>query len=743
MAILTSADDIDNVIATGMYRWTANSIPQNCPISTLGHLIVGGKGTRFQIVMGTSGRFVSRNRYSDGTFTDWAATAIEDNTFENTVFLTNADDLNTLSHTGIYLYNSSSVPDNAPSGGGRVLAYFRYDSTYGLQIGYNAKGSFMVRMKASAGWTSWQDIIYPKDRININVVKGAWDKNGTIQTGGVKGICNDVLLNCVPGSSLSFYLDPHWTYSIREGLSSNNLSVRTAHLSKNARHVITYPYVALNFNRWDSDDEDTVNTAVTDFDQSVIVHTTGSAIDNTTVDSDIHDTPENAGVLNVISRAYQMSKIRYTTVATLPMHSGGSKVVTIEDVGPGTDVEGVVYSSMRETMASVPQATSFQAYMTSLLNPNSYIYTKHYEQNTDTPEHADDPDLEHDYNSRCYYGAVCSTLVAYCYGIENVIPTTISFDNYPGFEPLPASMQNPYSLKLGDSLNRSGDHIVIVTDIIRNYRGRIKSIEVTEAWKPLCRSMVYTPEEIQSKYFNAMRDGVPDPFIAYRYADIASVTYTPSPWVHVDDTETGTPVYSEQLSPRKGDQANWAVGETIEIDVLNAGNHSNYTITNRDTNSVITAAIPANNLISIVAGSGAGQIPAGRYECTLTGGTSTVVPVRFNILSPNVAYSYDSETRKVTVRGVGNTAFSCGGDPTTVPTAVYWCSSVMTNSNYKAVGDFYILTDEDRQNGYVSLTPPDLSDYTENGIWLMRVGFITEFGLYSSALTEVDVSNLS
>lgn len=714
MGILNSSDDLDSIITAGIYRWVANSIPRHAPtIATAGHLIVGGKGVRWQLVISYARTIYTRIRFSDGTFNEWIATANKLGTLDHTAALTNADDLNTLESTGLYQYFSSSVPDNAPPGGGRVLAYFSFDSTYGLQIGYNTKGSFMVRMRASAGWMNWQDIAYPKDRIHINAVKGAWDKNGVIQTPGIKGVCNDTLLVCVPGSALTFYLDPHWTYSIREGLSPTSLSIRTAHLSKNARHIITHPYVALMFNKWDNNDADTVNITAADFDQSVIVHTSGSAIDNSVVETDIHDIPENAGVINVISRAYQMSKIRYTTMNTLPMHEGGSWEVTPVDKPAGSEVEGVVYSSMRETMASVPQATSFHTYMTALLNPNSYIYTKYYKGHAESGT---------DYNSRCFYGAVCSTLVAYCYGIENAMPTTIAFNTYPGFNALAQEYQNVHSLKLGDAFNHGGDHIVIVTDIIRNYRGRIKSIEITEAAKPLCKSTYYTPDKIQTDYFDKG-------YLVYRYEYIDSVPYTPSPWVHVDDTETAQPTYSEQLSPRMGDKANWKYGEPIEIDVMDATGYTGYSVTNRDTNSVITGSIPVNNVITL------SNLAAGRYTCTLTGGSTAATPVYFNVLQTSATYTAISG-RKVTVDN-----WSLTGDSTAVPTAIYWCGALSNTSDYKAVAAFHVLNTSEINDGTVTLDEPILGDsqgdYTANNKWKLRMQWKTEYGLYATELADV------
>lgn len=642
-------------------------------------------------------------------------------------------DLNDLKTPGLYYrWTSSRRPGNCPTAyGGSVMCFGQTGVNY--QLAVNSAGNLFARGTTGTGDGSYTEtwvqfakqsdvdtitadiaaLMNGKDQLHFSVVKGAWSKKGTIGVSGVLGICCNRIFELTPNSTLDFYLDEGWTYTIREGLAAGELNEMTAHLSNARLHTIKYPYVAINFNRWENGE--TVDTDVDDFDSSVIIRTSGTAVMETTEDDGIyHDFPETVGQMNVISRAYQMAKIQYTTEAVLPLHSGGSKQVDIRDADPKTDITGIPYSSMRETMASVPQATSFHTFMTAALNKNSYLYTKHYEQGAPL----------YDYNSRCYYGAVCSTLVAYCYGIEGVIPTTISFDTYPGMNPLPANQQNPYSLKLADMLNRSNDHIVIVTDIGRNYRGRIEYIEVTEAQKPLCRSVKYTPEQIQSRYF----DKQDPPFIAYRYENVDDVTYTPSPWVHVDNTEKTEPVYSTTLSPRKGDKANWTLGETVEIDVMDSTGYTSYVLENAATETVIsTASIPAGNVISLTG------LTEGRYSVYLTDGTENGVPVYFDVIDAEVTYTpLGNNQVKVEYTSASNR----------VPSAVYWCANVQSGSDYKAVRAFHILTSEEVSAGYAIVDEP--TDYrdadTVNGVWRMRMNFKTEFGLFASEMVEVSVT---
>jgi hypothetical protein len=364
---------------------------------------------------------------------------------------------------------------------------------------------------------------------------------------------------------------------------------------------------------------------------------------------------------------------------------------------------------MRETMMSIPQALSFHSFMTAIRNPQSYLYTRHYESGAP----------EYDYNSRCYFGAVCSTVVAYAYGIDDVIPTTISFVSYPGFYPLPEGKQNPYSLKLADMLNKAGNHIAVITDIARNYRGRIEWIEITEAYKPLCRTVKFTPTEIQTIYFNAG-------YVAYRYSDVDTVTYEPDPWIHLDNTETTSPVYTPQLCPRKGDKANWSVGETVEIDILDSAEYTGYEVTNLGTDATIaTGTMPANALISL------SGLNGGRYAARLTG-TENSGYVYFDVIDMTVVYT-PLGNHQVRVEYASSQG---------TPSVIYWCCNVQSNSDYKAVRAFHLLTDAEKAAGYAVVDEPieHRTKDTTNGVWLMRMGFVTEFGIYASELASVSVN---
>lgn len=714
---LESGTDLDDITQAGIYTLLTGYEYYNAPfeIEQRSTLLVFGRPSYVQVVIKSDKKAAFRIAYgAPPVFSTWNDIHNRYGVMVARKELDENDDLDDIAENGVRFYSGGSVPAHAPyeNVGGMIVTYV-YDGTYKSQVVFDVLGQHS-RFQRLSGWTTWKNYADGKDQLSFEIKKGAWSPNGNRSIRAL-GLCCDRLFEMTKGTQLDFYLDPGWTYTIREGTSPTRLSERTAHLETAKTHVVKHPYVGITFNYFENGES--IDLSVEDYNNNVVIHTSGHAVvDSTENSGEHHDFPETIGQMNILSRAYQMSMVQYVTQAILPLHGGSSLDVTPRDIPAGSEVIGIPYSSMRETMASIPQATSFHTFMTAILNPNSYIYTKTY---------GNDPPY-YDYNSRCYYGAVCSTLVAYCYGIDSVIPTTLSFSTLDGMVPLPAKQQNPYYLKLADMLNGAdleqmqSKHIVIVTDIIRNNRGRIEYIEVTEAWKPLCRSVRYTPEEIQSRYFD-------DGYVAYRYAYADDVPYTPDPWVHIDSTETADPVYVAELGPRKGDKANWGVGETIEIDVLDDTGYTDYVV--KDVyNGIILAtnSIPADLLISI------DGLSAGKYGVYLTDGDNDSGTVCFDVIDTDVTFTPIGNHRvKVSYDSTQGTASS-----------IYWCDNIYTDSDYKAVVAFHVLTDAEIAAGEVVIDEPQqMRDiHSNNGTWLMRMNFKTEFGLFASPLEAVAVT---
>lgn len=577
------------------------------------------------------------------------------------------------------------VPNNA--------AYVRLTYGYTTASGETLNDGFaeMPKYKISINEDRTQFILNVLGYLPTTIVKGYIRPSGVISDS--TGVSSYPIFELPVGRTVKVKIWGPWKYSVMQGDAANDLT-KTHRLVTQREIEVEHPFVGFTFYKYD-ENGDIVDADPDDFKNEVVLFLEDRATDSAQL---IHDVPENIGVLNVINRAYQMAKLTYTTAADLPTQVNTEQYPGY--VPAGEKVTGVMYSSVRSEGLYVPQCVSLHTYMTALLNPNSYIYKK-----TEPEPH---------YNALTYYGAVCSSMVAWCYGIDDVVPTTISFANYPGMEII--ENQSPYGLKLGDMLNYAGSHIAIVTDIVRDWRGRISKIEVTDqvnySSHPMTRSRSLSPESIQSQYFD-------NRYVAYRYHYIYKVPYTPSPWVNLYD-ETGEPVYSEFLSPRRGEDANWRLGETVEIDVMDVAEYTQavlekYDAADEEWDAVDTRSIPAGLLLSYA------SLDAGRYRAYLTDGTASCDPVHFDVMSVSVSYAASE----------GAVAVSFASDMG-IPASVSFCVADPDSSDYRAVSSFCVLSDAEIETGAAVI--PHAS-----GTFLMKVEFKTRFGLYSSDLTEVTI----
>lgn len=256
------------------------------------------------------------------------------------------------------------------------------------------------------------------------------------------------------------------------------------------------------------------------------------------------DVPESIGVLNTVLNFKQLTDISYTTKANLPSQAG--------DFAAGYAYKGLPYSSSRPEAGFVPNFISLHTFMTALQNPNSYLYT------VDLGEQGNE-------NGDTYYGAVCSTSCGYALGI---VPnyTTHQWKDVPGMDAL--EWQSVYGLKIGDTISsRLSGHVVMVTDITRNKRGRIGEITITEAVAPRVLSTKYTPETLEERF-------PPADYVYFRYSKIHEVKHIQSPFVAVEDEVPQTVTYNTAIIPRKGDKANWLSGVPVEVDILDPGSYT-------------------------------------------------------------------------------------------------------------------------------------------------------------------------
>lgn len=624
--------------------------------------------------------------------------------------LSSSDDLDQLFDIGVYVAISSSLPINSPTINTFVLSIFGSPingaGNRKTAILTNQNGATWIRSVKDGTWGEWEQIAKQADTdylksglsdyingilpITDNLVKGDRLTNGKINKSGI-GISTKEFYYLNKETIITVSVKDGWIYSVLQGNKTDKLE-ETHHLVNDQIIVTKRKYVCFTFYKTESGEP--VNTELSDYTGQITLefHLASGAYDL------VHDVPENEGTANLIKRAYQMTMINYEALADIPFY--GSRVMA-----EGSTRNGIPYSSVRPENLYVPQSVGFEAFMTALLNPNSYVYTKEL----DIPN----------YYGHTYYGSVCSAFVAWCYQIEDVIPTTISFSHYDGFNELPSDQQNWKYIKLGDMLNKPGSHIVIVTDILRNRFGEIAYIELseeTDAVNAVARSKLYTRDIIQTRYNQGYR--------IYRYDYIADIEYTPTPWVHVEPFETEEPIVNANIISRRGNKVNYPAGDTVVIDIIEQGSYTGYALENIGAGETTTGSI-SGATISLA------SLDPGQYRLRLTGdGNSDYI--YFDVIS-TVGTKYETQaSRKVKVT------------PSTTlgtPSSVIFCGSNPGKSAFMAVTDFHVFTAEEIAQGYAIVNAPATdSDNAPGDVWYMRCMYKTEYGLYSGSFCSVPVS---
>ena len=185
------------------------------------------------------------------------------------------------------------------------------------------------------------------------------------------------------------------------------------------------------------------------------------------------------GIENIVKRAYQQVRIRWTPLENVDgyMNSEGELFGTFE---AGTEYRGIPYGQLIDAGKYVPASASFDTFLNAVKDSESVFYTERGRYDGHS-------------NESPYYGNDCSAFVSYTYGMPR--RTTTWFADSDLFtEVEDNSIQNA---QIGDCFNKKGSHIELITDIIRNDDGIVETVEVSEQTPPIARTVTYTAEEVQ------------------------------------------------------------------------------------------------------------------------------------------------------------------------------------------------------------------------------------------------------
>ena len=189
---------------------------------------------------------------------------------------------------------------------------------------------------------------------------------------------------------------------------------------------------------------------------------------------------------DIKERALLMSNIKWVPKHDIPNN--------INRFDKGKTISGLPYSSVKELQKFIGLDVSIYTFLTAVDNPYSLLYTEDVAKGN--PCYLGG--AYNGKNSHTFYGTVCSSFTAFCFGENN---------NYTSFNYRNGQVPN-YYLKPDQSIEKvsPGDlfwcpgHVALITEVEKDNSGKIKAIQLLES----AGDKVYTRNYTESTFFRRM-----------------------------------------------------------------------------------------------------------------------------------------------------------------------------------------------------------------------------------------------
>lgn len=212
------------------------------------------------------------------------------------------------------------------------------------------------------------------------------------------------------------------------------------------------------------------------------------------------------GQMNIVKRARQLHEIEWTPLED--RYQWGQKGIFKAE----QTYTGIPYGQPVNSNGYIGYGVSLDKWASSILDNTSKFYTSYSTYNKTAP----------------LYSTDCSGYVSYAWGLTQR-KTTYSIPQIAE----KVGDQSIYSLQVGDCLNETQTHVVLVSDVTYDAEGNVIGVEIMEQTPVITKLTRYgsggskTLASLQSYYFGRG-------YVAYRYPQRDNVVYTPHPAVPLD-----------------------------------------------------------------------------------------------------------------------------------------------------------------------------------------------------------------
>lgn len=333
------------------------------------------------------------------------------------------------------------------------------------------------------------------------------------------------------------------------------------------------------------------------------------------------------GVRNIVERAYQQVNIQWTPLKTVKGFVNSKGVLSTTFL-KGTAYSGIPYGQPVKNGKYVPHDASFDEFLTAVSDAKSRFYSARGIYGS---------------LSSTYYANDCSAFASYSYGLPRMTTSTIG----SSVKFVAVSKNSLSNAQVGDCLNKSGSHVVLITGINRNESGAIVSLEISEQTPPKARTVVYTKEKVQKMLQSGYR--------LLRFVDRNKVAPPNSYQGYASNTVAPPETASLFLN-----KFTYSVDETIFVSIHAEGaENCTLVIEQAETNRVITREMKEIDSFP------ASELGAGSYSAHVTAqnsaGSVDSEPVSFTVYAPHTEHVWDagSVTKEPTQTEEGTRTFTC------------------------------------------------------------------------------------
>lgn len=389
--------------------------------------------------------------------------------------------------------------------------------------------------------------------------------------------------------------------------------------------------------------------------------------------------PVTAAEKAIICRSRQLTDFKWTPLRDIPTYT---KKLGNTVLPEGEVVTGFPYASEEYNDKFICENVSFESFLSAVSNPHSKLYQPgHGEKNAPN------------------YGIVCNGLVRYAYGIRNRVSTKHWY-TIPGM--VEYKHHGEYSacdIKLCDILYAFGEgrnHVALITDILKNEKGEIVEIEVSEACRPTCKRASYSTEVFFEKYslFSLCRYGLMDEVQPF---DEKSTDLL---WNSAIDKNT------PKVTVDNGNRSNYLEGDEVVISVFSDEVDTLEILCNGDLKEEINvgarAFIPRT-------------FSRGHYTARLKNRGDIV---EFCVNSPSIDHSIKDGL--ITVKA----------DPRDEKSRILYLDFRIEGRRYSALSKYEELTEEEKSSGSITrMIPDDGKNY--------KVYFENEYGIWTHPMISI------